>query len=51
MAIDTMQIASVIVFICFWPNVKVLPPGQEFVIGVETVELLPVGSDALFGNL
>jgi len=31
------------------PNVKVLPPGHVGVIGVETVELMPVGSDDLFG--
>jgi len=30
-------------------NVEVLPPGQEIVVEVDTVELLPVGSDALFG--
>ena len=31
-----------------WPNADVLPPGQVWVIEVETVELLPVGRDDLF---
>jgi hypothetical protein len=32
----------------FWQNVYVLPPGVGRVIGVDIIELLPVGSDDLF---
>ena len=32
-------------------NVYVLPPGQGRAVGVDVVELLPVGSDDLFAFL
>jgi len=31
----------------WWANVDVLPPGQGRAVGVDAVELLPVGSDDL----
>jgi len=33
----------------FGANVYVLPPGQVAAVEIEVVELLPVGSDDLFG--
>ena len=38
-------------YLLFSANAYVLPPGQVGVIEVETVELLPVGSDDVLASL
>jgi len=42
-------IAKVLAFPPLWWNVKALPPGQAAAVEDVTMELLPVGSDDLFG--